>query len=312
MNTQDTIVKKLRKVQEASGFSQEQIAKKLGVSFATVNSWFNSRSLPRAKAQEKIDRLFDFYVSGKSAIIQSELEIKKSNLFLQTKKRKDIVKKILARKDLKEQFVLSLTYNSNKIEGSTMTEADTFAVLFDDATVPQKTLTEQLEAKNHQSALEYVFGLFLQKGKIKITKDLILRLHEILMNGILDNAGMYRNHPVRIVGSYVPTSSPKNIAQKMQEFVKYVNSSQKDTFSHVASAHAQFEQIHPFSDGNGRIGRIIIHIMAMNKNLPPVLVENTRKRIYYKYLQKAQLQGEYEFLEDFICDSLLESYKFLD
>ncbi len=308
----ENISKKIINIQKSTGFSQEQIAKKLGVSFATVNSWINNRSFPRRSTQEKINTLFDFYVSGKLSIEKNELEEKKQEIISRSKKNKNILKKIVLRDDLKKQFLLSLTYNTNKIEGSTMTEEDTFAVLFDDVSIPNRTLTEQLEAKNHQSVLEYVFNLLLQKENIKITEKLILKLHAILMNGILDNAGIYRNHSVRIVGSYVPTSNHKSIAQDMQKLVKNINKQQKDLLGHIASVHSRFEQIHPFSDGNGRIGRIIMHIMALRKNLPPVLIENTRKRIYYKYLQKAQLQGEYYFLEDFIADSLLESYKIVE
>ncbi len=235
--------------------------------------------------------------------------LKNKRLFL---KVKNVGRKIVLRSDLKKQFILSLTYNTNRLEGSTLTEDDTAAVIFDNISLSEKTINEQLEAKNHQTVLNFIFDNWLDSHH-KITEDLILKLHGILMNSILENAGIYRTHPVQIVGSNVPTSNWQTISDKMQKLVKIINDKkQKDIISQISLVHAQFEQIHPFSDGNGRIGRVIMHLMALRNNFPPVFIENTRKRIYYKYLQKAQLENKYSFLEDFVCDALLASYEIIE
>ncbi len=237
------------------------------------------------------------------------LLLKNKRLFL---KVKNVGRKIVLRSDLKKQFILSLTYNTNRLEGSTLTEDDTAVVIFDNISLSEKTINEQLEAKNHQTVLNFIFDNWLDSHH-KITEDLILKLHGILMNSILDNAGIYRTHPVQIVGSNVPTSNWQTISDKMQKLVKIINDKkQKDIISQISLVHAQFEQIHPFSDGNGRIGRVIMHLMALRNNFPPVFIENTRKRIYYKYLQKAQLENKYSFLEDFVCDALLASYEIIE
>lgn len=117
----------------------------------------------------------------------------------------DVLRTILDATDLHDEFVLRLTYTSNQIEGSALTEQETAVVLFQNATLPYKTLTEQLEAKNHQAALVHLFAhLASRRG---ISEQLVLKLHAILMNGIRDDAGIYRRHAVRIVGSNVPTAN---------------------------------------------------------------------------------------------------------
>jgi len=305
---------KLKKIQRASGLSQKSIAQKVGVSFATVNSWINNRSLPRQKMQERIDNMFAFYVSGEVFIDYDALSEKKGYLTKKSHKVKNVARMIFSRSDLQEQFMLSLTYNTNRIEGSTLTEDDTAAVLFHNASLSRKTLTEHLEAKNHQAAMMYIFDTWFAEGEFRITEEHILKLHSILMNGILDDAGMYRCHSVRIVGSHVPTANWQSVCQKMKELMTIINDKKKqeDVIAHIAVSHAQFEQIHPFADGNGRIGRLLMHMMALRKNFPPVLIENNRKHVYYQYLQKAQLYNESHFLEDFVCDAINASYDIIE
>ena len=132
------------------------------------------------------------------------------------------------------------------------------------------------------------------------------------MNGIWPNAGQYRSHTVRIAGSNVPTANHLTIPELMKEFVKNLDKPDQNIFLHMAKTHAQFEQIHPFSDGNGRIGRLLMHLVALRHNLPPVLIKREKTYAYYSYLQRAQLKSEFIFLESLVCDALLESYALLE
>ncbi len=303
------IYQKLQIIQKLSKLTQTQLANKLNVSFPTINSWINQKSIPHTKKAKSINTLY-FKYTGQKNIPKDHLTAKKDIIVRKSKKIGNIIKKIKDRPDIYDQFILSLTYNTNSIEGSTLTENDTAAILFENATLKNKKLVEHLEAKNHQSALEYLFNEI--KKNFKITEDFILKLHQILMNSIRPDAGIYRNHGVRIVGANVPTANYIRVPGLMREIVAEINKLPKDVISHISVIHSKFEQIHPFSDGNGRIGRLITTAMLLKEDLPPAIIKKEQKRHYYKYLQKAQQKNEYDLLEDFICDSILNSFEILE
>src|SRR3990167_3768899 len=145
-----TIKQKLEVILKLSGLTQQELARHLGVTFAALNRWINGRAVPRLKAQEKIDELYKEY-SGEKQIPETVIKAKKDIVLKKQKSHANVVKEILNNPDIRDQFYLSLTYNSNRIEGSTLSENETAAILFEDAALPDKTLAEQLEAKNHQS-----------------------------------------------------------------------------------------------------------------------------------------------------------------
>lgn len=294
---------------QVSGLNQTELARKLDVSFVTFNRWINSKADPRKKAQLRIDSLYREY-TGLRHIPADALVAKKAIVIQRGKKVKQVLETILAYPDIRDQFVLILTYTSNSIEGSTLTEAETAIVLFQNATLLDKTLIEQLEAKNHQAALLYLFE-YLSARK-PLNEELILRLHAILMNGIRQDAGFYRRHGVRIVGANVPTANCLKVPVLMEELLKDVRRRPKDTIEHVARVHARFEQIHPFSDGNGRVGRLLLHAMLLRENLPPTVIRPERKRAYYSSLNTAQLQGDDSLLQDFLCDGILGGWGIID
>ncbi len=303
------ISQKLKIIQTLSKLTQTGLANKLNVSFPTLNSWINERSLPHPNKEKTIDALYYNY-TGQKVIPINNLEAKKDIIIRKSKKIGNILKRITGRSDIFDQFVLSLTYNTNSIEGSTLTENDTAAIIFQNATLKNKELIEHLEAKNHQSALEYLFKVV--KPGFKIKKEFILELHHILMNSIRSDAGSYRNRGVRIVGANVPTANYFKLPVLMQNIISEINKNPKDSIAHISMIHAKFEQIHPFSDGNGRIGRLIMIAMLLKNNLPPAIIKQEQKRFYYKYLQKAQQKEDYSLLVDFICDSILNSFEILD
>src|SRR3989338_2028887 len=177
-----TTRQKLEIIQKMLGLTQTKLALRFGVSFAAFDSWWTGKSNPRAKMQASIDELF-LEVTGQKTIPSDQLTAKKQALGQKSGEHKSVINKILANPDIRDQFILKLTYHSNSIEGNTLTEPDTAAILFDNAALPNKSLTEQLEAKNHQTALNYVFD-WLLKGEKKFNEQLLLKLHSILMNGI--------------------------------------------------------------------------------------------------------------------------------
>jgi len=305
-----TIKDKLIIIKNLSSLTQEKLAEKFGVSFATLNSWINGKSKPRRKAEENINKLY-LICAGQKNITKDPLKAKKQIISNKSKKHRNILKEIIKNSDIYNQFLLSLTYHSNKIEGSTLTEDETMAIMFDNVSLPNKNIIEQLEVKNHQAALQYLLK-YLSSPSFRINEAFILKLHGILMNGIKNDAGSYRNHGVRILGAYVPTANYLRVSRLMKEIIKDINHKNSDTVAHIANIHSRFEQIHPFSDGNGRIGRLIMNAMLLRNNLPPAIIEQKKKRSYNNCLKRAQLNEDFVPLENLLCDSVIEGFKILE
>lgn len=303
-----TTRQKLEIIQKMLGLTQTKLAERFSVSFVAFNSWWNGKAVPRPKMQTAIDELF-LEVTGQKIISADQLNLKKKILAQKSLEHKSVITEILNHPDIRDQFILKLTYHSNCIEGSSLTEPDTAAILFDNATLPDKSLSEHLEAKNHQTALNYLFQYLVQKRKID--EELLLKLHGILMNGVRPDAGSYRNHGVRITGVDLPTANYLSVPKFMSETMPKAAQSTKDIIALSAIMHSKFEQIHPFSDGNGRVGRLLLTAMLLRANLAPAIIRQGQKRLYYTYLYKAQTKGDHSQLEDFICNAVMDGFKIL-
>lgn len=310
-----SIRQKLIIIQKLSGMTQEKLAQKFQVSFATLNSWINDKSLPRSKASQKIHDLY-LEITGQKIISPEEIAAKVRIIEEKRSKFPQIIDYIRTNPDIFDCFVLSLTYHSNRIEGSTMTEPETAAVLFRNVTIPDKSLIEHLEIKNHQTAWKYLVDDIVS-FPFEISEQLVLDLHRILMNSIHPDAGRYRNHSERIVGVDVPTANYLKVPFLMEELIREIQKASgeiAEIIHRIAQVHSRFEQIHPFADGNGRIGRLLIQAMALRSNLPPAIILQENKRYYYTYLNKAQqsIHEDLSLLENFVCDAFLEGFKIME
>lgn len=302
MNTRQ----KLKFIKERLGLTQTKLAEKFGVSFVAFNNWWTGKSVPRPKTRTAIEDLY-LEVTGQKVVPQERLNQKKRHLLQKSSAHKNIIAEILNNPDIRDQIILELTYNSNSIEGSTLSEPETAAIIFDNVALPDKSLAEQLEAKNHQAALEYLFN-YLTKGG-NIDEALVLKLHGILMNGIRQDAGMYRNHSVRIAGIHLPTANYLKVPTLVPGIMKEAAKQKRDVIASSAYVHSRFEQIHPFSDGNGRVGRLLINAMLLKANLAPAIIKQQQKQLYYTYLYKSQTSDDQSQLEDFLCNAVTDGYK---
>ncbi len=301
---------KLRKIQEKLNFTQTELASMFGVSFPAFNAWFLGKSSPRPKALNKINDLYDKY-TGKGEVSSLELEKVYDQILNFSQLISDPLNLVLQRKDLYEHFCVRSTYHSDAIEGSTLTERETAMVIFENTNLKNKTLVEQIEAKNHKVAIQYMFDFLASK------KDLdgryIKRLHEILMNGIMDNAGNYRNHGVRIAGTNVVTANYIRVPELMEILVNEINEAKKlnnrDFIKKSSEIHARFEKIHPFSDGNGRVRRLLLNTMLLSHKISPSIIEKEKKILYYTYLEQAQEHDNYSHLELFIAEAIVVGYQ---
>lgn len=286
-----------------TGMTQEQLARRLDVPVRTLNAWLHNHMSPRTKNQTAIQLLHQ-EVTGRSSISETELITTETAAL----GKRMTIKTLLANQDLLDALTLQLTYHTNTIEGSTMTLADVKEVLDDDNRVlANKTAREQIEARNHRTALYFLLdALHDQAETFQWSEELILQTHVRLMNTLVSDAGLYRRHGVRIMGSRVTTVNHLRIAEKMTDLLRQMNSlPTENRIEWLARTHATFEQIHPFSDGNGRTGRLLLFIQALQLGLMPPLVVKERKRAYYTYLERAQVRHELDALRLFIAESII-------
>ncbi len=193
-----------------------------------------------------------------------------------------------ALKNLKDKFEIDITYNSNAIEGNTLTLRETWLVVRKGITIGGKTLQEHLEAKNHVEALHYLFDLVNRKRKIK--EEDILELHKLVLDKIdPENAGKYRNVQVYISGSAHLPPAASEVAQLMKEVVKQLNNKDKKSkaVESASKVHYLTAKIHPFTDGNGRLARLLLNLRLMRSGFPPVVLHKIERKSYYSGLEKA-------------------------
>ena len=304
----ETYSKKLQKILFATGWSQETLASKLEISFVTLNSWVNAKSEPRDNAKEKINLIYAD-VLGTDFIDVKELSAFKKRALT----CKYTVKKLISDRSLLEDITVSLTYHSNGTEGSTMTEKDVSAVIYYNQTLRGRTAVEQREAINHQTALYFLLDELIEAGvDFKFTPELIKAVHVRLMNGIISDAGCYRSHSVRIRGASTPLANFIKIPELLDKWCNQVNEETTDEIGLLARSHAEFEKIHPFSDGNGRTGRLLLFILALKLKLVPPILKKERRFAYYKYLELAQTREIVDPLEYFIAESIIETAELIN
>jgi Fic family protein len=182
-------------------------------------------------------------------------------------------------KRLSEDFMIDYTYNSNAIEGSTLTLDETALVLNEGVTIGGKPLKHHLEAIGHRDAYYYVEDLV--KNKVSISEKVIKDIHSLVLMDRQMDKGVYRSVPVR-VGSFHPCQPYEVPIQMERLMLDYDREMQKlRVVERAAIFHLRFETIHPFIDGNGRVGRLLLNLELMKEGYPPVNVKFTDRAKYY-------------------------------
>ncbi|MBI3540728.1 MAG: Fic family protein [Deltaproteobacteria bacterium] len=297
MNRPDYIVW-LETILKARGISQTDLAQELGVTHAALNRWLHEKAKPHTRTLTKIREFYQkyaFYSDLEKTFAITEWQKKFSSL-----KRKGSLGLLLHQKDFYEDSLLKLTYHSNKIEGSTLSLHETQSILFDNLVVPRHSLVEHLEVSNHRLAFQKM--LESVQNNAPMTPDFILDLHRILMNGILTEAGQFRSHPVRIVGARVVPPNALKVPEKMTALCEQMQATQDPVG--IIIQHALFETIHPFADGNGRIGRLLFNYQLLRADFPLIVIHAEKKRMYYEALEQAQVHQKFELLIKFIFEEM--------
>jgi filamentation induced by cAMP protein fic len=193
------------------------------------------------------------------------------------KKRRPLTEGELER--LNEEFLTEYTYNSNAIEGNTLTLRETDMVLRG-LTIDKKSLKEHLEVIGHKEAFDYVKQLVSEN--VEISEKLIKDIHYLVLADKKDDRGVYRRIPVRIMGAAHEVVQPYLIIPKMEELLERYKNSTEDIVTKLARFHIEFEDIHPFIDGNGRTGRLLINLELMKAGYPPIDIKFTDRLNYYE------------------------------
>ena len=211
--------------------------------------------------------------------------------------------------ELKQLFDVRFTYNSNAIEGNTLTQSETQLVLERGITVGGKTLREHLEVVGHRDAIDYVESL-AQKD-IRIGEWEIRQIHSLLFS-VIDRAeaGRYRQLDVKAAGTEYTYPPHYLLPELMVEFVEWLNSDtaqQLHPIDYAAEAHCRFVEIHPFRDGNGRTGRLLMNLLLLRLGYPVVVIKNEQRVDYIESLVQAQQQENLVAFQGLMLEAVQES-----
>ena len=179
---------------------------------------------------------------------------------------------------LKEEFVVEYTYNSNAIEGNTLTLRETDLVLRG-LTIEQKPLKDHMEAVGHKEAFNFVSKLV--KENVPISESIIKQIHYLVLADKREDRGVYRRVPVRIMGAQHEPVQPYLIEPKMEQLLHDFVERKEHIVTKLARFHIEFEGIHPFIDGNGRTGRLLVNLELMKKGYPPIDIKFADRVSYY-------------------------------
>ena len=213
----------------------------------------------------------------------------------------------IALQGIKESMSIEWTYNSNSIEGNTLTLQETKMVIEEGFTIKGKSLREHFEAVNHQEAIEFIESL--ANPNYKLTAKDILDVHALVLQKIeKDFAGRYRNSGVRISGAnFIPPNALK-VDELLEELIDWVNDKSFGINQIIKSAifHHRFVWIHPFFDGNGRTARLMFNLILMKDGYPPAIILKNDRKKYYDALNKCN-DGDYSKLVLLIFQALERS-----
>jgi Fic family protein len=184
-------------------------------------------------------------------------------------------------KRLKDEFIIENTYNSNAIEGNTLTLRETALILQEGVTIAEKSIRDHLEAIGHRDAFEYVLSIADESAEL--TERIVKNIHSLVLMNDSDNRGKYREVPVFIMGAAHTPPQPYLVPVKMEELIRdYPGIKQgKHIIEAITEFHLRFESVHPFIDGNGRTGRLILNLELIKAGLLPVNIKFIDRRKYY-------------------------------
>ena len=293
---------KIKLYRENKKMTQNEIANILDVSPATVSKYESGALEPNIESLKRLVELFEISIDELINDQEDKFDISKINVLDILREQKEMKLK----GNLYHRTQVSFAYNTNHIEGSTLTEDqtryifETNTILFESDTIAK--VDDILETANHFKLVDYM----LDVADKKLTEKIIKEFHKILKDGTSDsrvewfNVGEYKQR-ANTIGSGIKTTSPNNVEKEMSKLIDWYNSLKQITINEIIEFHYRFESIHPFQDGNGRIGRIIMFKECLKNNIIPFIILGKDKLFYYRGLK------EYKNEEGYLVDTCLNA-----
>lgn len=291
---------KIKKYRELQKMTQKDIAEILGVEAGTISKYESGIIEPNIDSIKKLAEIFNITIDE---LLKDEkkIDVSKINLLDALREQKEMKLK----GNLYHNTQIIFAYNTNHIEGSKLTEDqtryifETNSILFEGETVA--SVDDILETSNHFKMVDYMLDIVDNN----LTEDIIKKFHKILKEGTMDSRKEWF-----MVGDYkkivneagqMQTSSPKQTPKDMAKLMEWYNSLKKVTMKDIIEFHYKFERIHPFQDGNGRVGRIIMFKECLKNNIIPFIILDENKLFYYRGLK------EYKSEKGYLLDTCLNA-----
>lgn len=282
---------KIKKYREEKKITQVEVAEVLGVKPATISKYEAGTLEPNIQSLKKLAELFE--ISVDELLREDEFDVSKINILEVLKEQKSMKLK----GNLYHNTQIIFAYNTNHIEGSKLTEDQTRYIYETNTLLTEKesitNLDDITETSNHFKLVDYMIDI----ADKELTQDMIKEFHKILKEGTSDSRKEWFN-----VGNYkklaneagnMKTTLPKNVQKDMVKLMQWYNSLGKITIEDIIEFHYKFESIHPFQDGNGRVGRIIMFKECLKNNIIPFIILDKDKLFYYRGLKKYKSEKGY-------------------
>ena len=292
---------RIKEYRKSKKMTQKDIAEILEVEPGTISKYESGMIEPNIESIKRLAETFGITIDELLKNEDEKFDISQIDILEYLKEQKEMGLK----GNLYHNTQVIFAYNTNHIEGSKLTEDqtryifETNTILFEGQTVA--SVDDILETSNHFKLVDYM----LEVAEEKLTEEMIKEFHKILKEGTSDSRKEWFN-----VGEYkklaneagnMQTTLPKNVAKDMAKLMEWYNSLEKITVKEIIEFHFRFERIHPFQDGNGRVGRIIAFKECLKNNIVPFIILDKDKLFYYRGLK------EYKNEKGFLIDTCLNA-----
>ena len=289
---------KIKLYRENKKMTQNEVAGILDVSPATISKYESDALEPNIESLKRLAELFEISVDELLNEEEKKFDISKINVLDILREQKNMKLK----GNLYHNTQITFAYNTNHIEGSKLTEDQTRYIYETNTLLAEKDtitdLDDVIETANHFKLVDYM----LEIADKKLTEKMIKEFHKILKEGTSDSrkdwfiVGDYKKLPNEVGG--LKTTEPKNVERDMKKLLEWYESLKQKTINEIIEFHSKFEKIHPFQDGNGRVGRIIAFKECLKNNIVPFIILDKHKLFYYRGLNQYQTNKEKGYLID--------------